>query len=105
MRNAIDIHNNYFRSRAVDVVSKRQVAIKIVENIEENIEEVLQEYQILTDHSLHPNIPQLYGAFRSDLSLKTPLTKYIPSPYKKNPMPNAVKPHMFANIDSNMISI
>ena len=45
--------------RAVDVASKRQVAIKIVENIEENIEEVLQEYQILTDHSLHPNITQL----------------------------------------------
>ena len=50
--------------RAVEVSNKREVAIKIVENIEDNIEEVLQEYQILSDHSLHPNIPVLYGAFR-----------------------------------------
>ena len=26
--------------------------------------QVIQEYQILSDHSLHPNIPVLYGAFR-----------------------------------------
>ena len=26
--------------------------------------QVLQEYQILVDHSLHPNIPNLFGAFR-----------------------------------------
>ena len=38
--------------------------MKIIENIEENIEEILQEYQILVEHSLHPNIPYLQGAFR-----------------------------------------
>ena len=27
--------------------------------------QVMQEYQILSDHSLHPNIPVLFGAFRS----------------------------------------
>ena len=26
--------------------------------------QVMQEYQILSGHSLHPNIPVLYGAFR-----------------------------------------
>ena len=39
----------------------REVAIKIVENMEENLEEILQEYQILTNHGLHPNIPMLFG--------------------------------------------
>ena len=50
--------------RAIDNTTRRDVAIKIVENIEQNLEEVIQEYQILSDHSLHPNIPQLFGAFR-----------------------------------------
>ena len=42
----------------------REVAIKIVENMEENLEEILQEYQILTNHGLHPNIPMLFGIHR-----------------------------------------
>jgi hypothetical protein len=41
------------------------VAIKIVENMNENLEEILQEYQILTNHGLHPNIPMLFGIHRS----------------------------------------
>ena len=44
--------------------SEKLFAVKIVENIEENMEEILQEYQILVEHSLHPNIPFLHGAFR-----------------------------------------
>ena len=44
--------------------SGKLFAVKIVENIDENMEEILQEYQILVEHSLHPNIPFLHGAFR-----------------------------------------
>ena len=51
--------------RAFEKSNEREVAIKIVENVEDNMEEILQEYQILSDHCLHPNIPLLYGAFRS----------------------------------------
>ena len=50
--------------RAVDNTSNNKYAIKIIENFEENIEDILQEYKILLDHSLHPNIPMLYGAYR-----------------------------------------
>ena len=39
-------------------------AVKIIENYEENIEDILQEYKILFEHSLHPNIPLLAGAYR-----------------------------------------
>ena len=58
------------------MVSGKLFAVKIVENIEENMEEILQEYQILVEHSLHPNIPFLHGAFRfviSDQVLKLQL--------------------------------
>ena len=51
-------------SRAAAVDTGKLYAVKIIENIEENIEEILQEYQILVEHSLHPNIPYLQGAFR-----------------------------------------
>ena len=52
--------------KAVLTDQTEQVAIKIIENFEENIEEILQEYRILFDHSLHPNIPMLFGAYRSE---------------------------------------
>jgi hypothetical protein len=48
------------------VSSGREVAIKIVESMQENLEEILQEYQILINHGLHPNIPVLYGIYRLD---------------------------------------
>ena len=54
--------------RAVDNTSNNKYAIKIIENFEENIEDILQEYKILLDHSLHPNIPMLYGAYRLNSS-------------------------------------
>lgn len=50
--------------RAVETKSNNQYAIKIIENFEENIDDILQEYKILFEHSLHPNIPMLYGAYR-----------------------------------------
>ena len=52
--------------RAVLTDQTEQFAIKIIENFEDNIEEILQEYRVLFDHSLHPNIPMLFGAYRSE---------------------------------------
>ncbi|RZF36658.1 hypothetical protein LSTR_LSTR017419 [Laodelphax striatellus] len=40
-----------------------RVAIKILENVSENIEEIEEEYLVLRDLSLHPNIPAFQGLF------------------------------------------
>ena len=53
---------HYFR--AIEKSSNLTYAVKIIENYEENIEDILQEYKILFEHSLHPNIPMLFGAYR-----------------------------------------
>ena len=58
----IHINQHYFR--AMDKVSNVSYAVKIIENYEDNIEDILQEYKILFEHSLHPNIPLLFGAYR-----------------------------------------
>lgn len=39
------------------------VAVKILENIMESIEEIEEEYIILKDISFHPNLPQFYGLY------------------------------------------
>ena len=58
------IHINHQYFRAIDKVSNIPYAVKIIENYDENIEDILQEYKILLEHSLHPNIPLLFGAYR-----------------------------------------
>ncbi|XP_034180215.2 myosin-IIIb isoform X1 [Osmia lignaria lignaria] len=40
-----------------------KVAIKILENVADNIEEIEEEYLVLRDLSHHPNIPQFHGLF------------------------------------------
>ena len=55
-------HAGYLR--AVETSSGTHIAVKIIENFEENIEDIVQEYKILFEHSLHPNIPLLHGAYR-----------------------------------------
>ncbi|XP_067001655.2 myosin-IIIb isoform X2 [Anabrus simplex] len=40
-----------------------RVAVKILENVADNIEEIEEEYLILRDLSLHPNIPSFHGLF------------------------------------------
>ncbi|XP_014247275.1 myosin-IIIb-like [Cimex lectularius] len=40
-----------------------RVAVKILENVSENIEEILEEYKILKDLCHHPNLPLFYGMF------------------------------------------
>ncbi len=39
------------------------VAVKILENILESIEEIEEEFIILKDLSCHPNLPQFYGLY------------------------------------------
>ena len=50
--------------RAVETSTNVHYAVKIIENFVDNMEDILQEYRILFEHSLHPNIPLLYGAYR-----------------------------------------
>ncbi|XP_076174415.1 myosin-IIIb isoform X2 [Ptiloglossa arizonensis] len=40
-----------------------KVAIKILENVADNIEEIEEEYLVLKDMCLHPNIPHFQGLF------------------------------------------
>ncbi|PSN47191.1 Myosin-IIIa [Blattella germanica] len=48
---------------ARDVVTGHRVAVKILENVADNIEEIEEEYLVLRDLSLHPNIPSFYGLY------------------------------------------
>ncbi|XP_026319847.1 myosin-IIIb-like isoform X2 [Hyposmocoma kahamanoa] len=41
----------------------RRVAVKILENITENIEEIEEEFLVFRDLSGHPNIPEFFGLF------------------------------------------
>ncbi|XP_050729022.1 myosin-IIIb-like isoform X4 [Eriocheir sinensis] len=48
---------------AKDHDTNEKVAIKIMENIGENLEEIEEEYLILRDLSIHPNLPAFQGIF------------------------------------------
>ncbi|KAK6642740.1 hypothetical protein RUM43_004242 [Polyplax serrata] len=48
---------------ARDNDTNRMVAIKIMENLAENIEEIQEEFLVFRDLSLHPNIPAFYGVY------------------------------------------
>jgi len=48
---------------AHDKQSGNKVAIKILENVADNIEEIEEEYLVLRDLCLHPNIPLFHGLF------------------------------------------
>ncbi|XP_072944444.1 myosin-IIIb-like isoform X2 [Epargyreus clarus] len=48
---------------ARDKKSGRRVAVKILENIAENIEEIEEEFLVFRDLSSHPNIPEFFGLF------------------------------------------
>lgn len=48
---------------AYDKETGGKVAIKILENVADNIEEIEEEYLVLRDLSLHPNIPIFHGLF------------------------------------------
>nr|XP_026486396.1 myosin-IIIb-like isoform X3 [Vanessa tameamea] len=48
---------------AKDKKSGKRVAVKILENIAENIEEIEEEFLVFRDLSSHPNIPEFFGLF------------------------------------------
>ncbi|CAM1326506.1 MYO3A (predicted) [Pycnogonum litorale] len=46
-----------------DLAQDKKVAVKIMENIADNIEEIEEEFMILKELSDHPNIPRFYGLY------------------------------------------
>lgn len=48
---------------AVDRSTGKRVAIKILESITDNLEEIEEEYLVLRDLSQHPNLPTFVGIF------------------------------------------
>lgn len=49
--------------RAVDTTNQKMVAIKILDDIGENMEEIEEEFRVLSTHWIHPNIPHFIGLF------------------------------------------
>lgn len=48
---------------AIDKTTGKLVAIKILETITDNLEEIEEEYLVLRDLSHHPNLPSFIGMF------------------------------------------
>lgn len=48
---------------AKDKKSNKHVAVKILESISDNLEEIEEEYLVLRDLSDHPNLPTFVGIF------------------------------------------
>lgn len=48
---------------AHDKVTGKKVAIKILEQITDNLEEIEEEFLVLSDLSKHPNLPEFHGIF------------------------------------------
>lgn len=48
---------------ARDKLTGRKVAVKILETIADNLEEIEEEYLVLRDLSVHPNLPTFVGIF------------------------------------------
>ena len=46
-----------------DKTTGKKVAIKILETIADNLEEIEEEYLVLRDLSTHPNLPSFVGIF------------------------------------------
>jgi serine/threonine protein kinase len=49
--------------KALDTKTNRHVAIKIFDNLDENVEEIQEEFAVLSTHWIHPNIPHFVGIF------------------------------------------
>ena len=49
--------------KAFDNKSGKHVAIKIFDCIEENVDEIQEEFAVLSTHWIHPNIPNFIGIF------------------------------------------
>ena len=53
----------FVSSQALDTSSGKEVAVKILDNIPDNIEEIEEEFSVLSTHWIHPNIPHFEGLF------------------------------------------
>ena len=49
--------------RALDTKTQKLVAIKIFDHLEETIEELEQDFYVISTHWIHPNIPHFSGLF------------------------------------------
>ena len=49
--------------RALDTQRSKKVAIKIFENLEDTINEIEEDYSVISTHWLHPNIPHFTGLY------------------------------------------
>lgn len=47
----------------LDLMSGQTVAVKVMEQIADNIEEIEEEFLVLRDLCLHPNIPAFHGLY------------------------------------------
>ena len=49
--------------RALDTQRNKKVAIKVFENLEDTINEIEEDYSVISTHWLHPNIPHFTGLY------------------------------------------
>ena len=49
--------------RALDTKTQKLVAIKIFDHLDETIEELEQDFYVISTHWIHPNIPHFSGLF------------------------------------------
>ncbi len=49
--------------RALDTQNQKKVAVKIFDNLDETLEEVEEDYAVISTHWIHPNIPHFIGLF------------------------------------------
>ena len=49
--------------RALDTQTNKKVAIKIFDNLDETLEEIEEDYAVISTHWIHPNIPHFSGLF------------------------------------------
>ena len=49
--------------RAFDTQTNKKVAIKIFDNLDDTLEEIEEDYAVISTHWIHPNIPHFSGLF------------------------------------------
>ena len=47
----------------MDTQTNKKVAIKIFDNLDETLEEIEEDYAVISTHWIHPNIPHFSGLF------------------------------------------
>jgi hypothetical protein len=47
----------------LDTQTNKKVAIKIFDNLDETLDEIEEDYAVISTHWIHPNIPYFCGLF------------------------------------------